>query len=97
MNQQDIARILAECEQAMATAKVASMGQAKGDIVQSKVEINTALNAIDGLVTYYDSIVKQYQALRDGASDKKRALDRCFENLKSAYFLLRDEEQRNDI
>lgn len=96
MTPEDIARIYATAEQAMANAKVAAMSQSKADMVAAKQEINEALTAVDGVSTFFDSIVKQYQGKREQADDKRRALGRAFDSVKDAYFLLRDEEKRTE-
>ncbi len=95
MTQQDIEKILDMATKALNSAKLACTSQSRADVTAAKGEVNEALNGLDSLSTFYDNIVKQYQGKRDQIDDNRKALSRAVDSLKDAYYLLRDEENRN--
>ena len=67
------------------------------DIQQHQEVIESALNGMEALITFYESKVREFQSFRDGAKDKKRVLLRDFDCLQRAYWTKRDEEKRAKI
>lgn len=97
MQTDDIARAEARYEEAHAKTKRVLLAQDPNEPDAHQSELNEAIGGVEAMITFFDGKVREFQTLRDAAKDKKRNLERDFEDAKRAYWRLRDEAKRNRV
>ena len=93
LNPEDLQLIEESFQQALiGTDQACSAGIPDIQAHQGKIE--EAIGGLESSITYYSRLVDHYKGFRDEQKDKKRKLERCYEQTKRAYWDLRSAEKR---